>query len=55
VRALLERNRKALDILTEVLVENEKVDGIEVRKIVMEHGCAEDLAQREEAVFARLL
>ncbi|PRW60288.1 cell division isoform B [Chlorella sorokiniana] len=52
VKAMLQRNRTALDILIEGLVEKSTLDGDEVRRVVEQHASAEDLQQRAEAAAA---
>lgn len=56
VRALLERNRAALDALIEGLIQapEQQLDGTEVRHIIEQHGDSDDLQHRSEnqTVFA---
>ncbi|KAI8462879.1 MAG: P-loop containing nucleoside triphosphate hydrolase protein [Monoraphidium minutum] len=49
-KALIERNRPALDALVEALLEEEALLGDRVRAIVEAHGHAQDLAAREEGM-----
>ncbi|KIY93789.1 hypothetical protein MNEG_14175, partial [Monoraphidium neglectum] len=55
VRALLQRNRAALDALVEALLEREQLPGGAVRDIVEEHGDPDDLAARRAGMEAALL
>jgi hypothetical protein len=48
-KALIERNRTALDALVDALLESERLEGARVREIVEAHGDAGDLAARREA------
>lgn len=56
VKAMLQRNRKALDALIEALIEapNQQLEGPEVREILERHGDSRDLEHRrnEQTVFA---
>ncbi len=45
-KARLVRNRAALDALVELLLERERVDGEEIRKLVEATAAADDLAER---------
>ena len=52
-KRMLERNRKALDVLIDELMEHDTLTGDRVRHIIEQHGCKEDLDKRarEKAVF----
>lgn len=56
VKELLERNRPALDLLIEGLIQatNQQLDGTEVRDIIEKNGNSGDLQYREQnqSVFA---
>ncbi|KAI3429278.1 hypothetical protein D9Q98_005374 [Chlorella vulgaris] len=49
VKAMLARNRDALDRIIEALLEKDTLDGDEVLAIVEAHACKEDLESRAEA------
>lgn len=56
VKAMLERNRAALDLVVERLIAapNQQLDGTEIREILEQNGDSLDLQHRQEnqAVFA---
>lgn len=56
VKEMLERNRAALDMLIQSLIQatEQQLDGSEVRDIIEKHGNSEDLQLREQnqTVFA---
>ena len=47
-KAMLERNRGALDVLVEALLANSIISGEEVRAVLEQHGAEEDLRRRRE-------
>ncbi|KAJ9527710.1 hypothetical protein QJQ45_025987 [Haematococcus lacustris] len=49
VKNMVERNRACLDRLAELLNERTRVEGDEIRAVVEQLGCKEDLVVREEA------
>ncbi|GBF88960.1 cell division protein [Raphidocelis subcapitata] len=55
VKALLSRNRAALDALTEALLDSEKLPGARVREIAEANGHAADLEARRAAAGAALI
>ncbi|KAL6769839.1 FTSHI2 [Auxenochlorella protothecoides x Auxenochlorella symbiontica] len=48
--AMVRRNFAAIEAVADLLMEKNTVNGDEVRRLVLKHGCAEDLAFREKEV-----
>jgi hypothetical protein len=55
VKALLERNRAALDALVEALLEEEQLPGSRVREVAESKGHPDDLAERRKGMELALI